>query len=174
MSARAPTTAVPAAPPPFARLLPVPIAPLQPVFRRMITGVAARRPELFERLGRHTGTTFLIDPLNLPFVVLLNPDPARPRMRAIRRRDIEPGRCDARIAGTFLTLLAMVDGKADGDALFFSRDLVIEGDTEAVVTLRNALDDSDRSVADDAAALFGLPGRKALAALRGIRDRHGR
>jgi len=174
MSTRAFTPGFPGQPPPLACLLPVPIALLQPVLWRMITGVAARRPELFERLGRHAGSTFLVDPLNLPFAVLLNPDPARPRMRAVRRRNIDSVRRDARIAGSFLTLLAMVDGKADGDALFFSRELVIEGDTEAVVSLRNALDDSDRSVADDAAALFGAPGRIVLEALRSIRDRRGR
>jgi predicted lipid carrier protein YhbT len=76
---------------------------------------------------------------------------------------------DARIAGTFLTLLDMVDGRLDGDALFFTRDLIIEGDTEAVVVLRNALDDLEGSVADDIAAAFGFPGRMALAALRRVR-----
>lgn len=56
----------------------------------------------------------------------------------------------------------MVDGRYDGDALFFTRDLRVEGDTEAIVCLRNALDDVEGSVADDIAAFFGLPGRKFL------------
>lgn len=114
-------------------------------------------PELFERLGPHGTKRFLIDPVNLPFAVLLQPDPKNIFLRAVRRR--KPGYYDARIAGTFLTLLAMVDGWLDGDALFFSRDLQVKGDTEAVVSLRNALEDLDGSIADDVAAVFGPAGR---------------
>ncbi len=73
---------------------------------------------------------------------------------------------DARIEGPFLLLLNLVDGESDGDAAFFSRELSISGNTEAVVSLRNALDDVDGSVAQEAADLFGPPGRAILAALR--------
>lgn len=48
-----------------------------------------------------------------------------------------------------MTLLDMIGGKQDGDALFFSRDLSVTGDVEAVVVLRNAIDDTDGSVIDD-------------------------
>ncbi|AGH97674.1 hypothetical protein A11S_851 [Micavibrio aeruginosavorus EPB] len=56
----------------------------------------------------------------------------------------------------------MIDGRYDGDALFFSRDIYIEGDTEAVVCLRNALDDIDGNIADYVAHFFGKPGKKIL------------
>jgi predicted lipid carrier protein YhbT len=36
----------------------------------------------------------------------------------------------------------MVDGAFDGDALFFSRSLQVEGDMEALLALRNAVDDA--------------------------------
>jgi predicted lipid carrier protein YhbT len=39
-------------------------------------------------------------------------------------------------------LIGMTDGSYDGDALFFSRDIHVDGDMEAVVALRNAIDDS--------------------------------
>lgn len=64
----------------------------------------------------------------------------------------------------------MIDGEDDGDAMFFARDLVINGDTEAVVSLRNAIDDIDGSLATTVAGVFGLPGRVALTLLR----RHAR
>jgi len=150
-------------------LAPLPLFIMRPLLQRMVRRIARQRPELFARIGVHTKKLFLIDPLNLPFVFLLQPDAVRPRLRAVRRDD--PVAADARIAGTFLTLLDMVDGRLDGDALFFSRDLVVEGDTEAVVCLRNALDDLDGSIADDIAACFGLPGCAALAVLRQIRRR---
>ena len=51
--------------------------------------------------------------------------------------------------------MGLVDGSYDGDALFFSRDLVVEGDVEAVLALRNAIDDAGIDLVADTAALFG-------------------
>jgi len=149
-------------------LAPVPLFVLQPVLARIVRNMAADKPELFNRIGVHTSKTYLIDPVNMPFALILQPRRKSPRLYAVRRRSLPP--YDARIAGSFLTLLDMIDGRLDGDALFFSRELVVEGDTEAVVCLRNALDDLEGSAAEDVAALFGLPGR---AALKGIRQFRG-
>lgn len=142
--------------------LPLPF--IQPVLSRLARRIARQRPELFSRLGHHCNKNFLIDPVNLPFMFLLRPRPEAPLLRA-HRRTARPEH-DACIAGSLLSLLDMIDGRLDGDALFFSRSLTIEGDIEAVVTLRNALDDLDGSVADDLANAFGLPGRLALALFR--------
>lgn len=148
-------------------MAPLPLPLLQPLLRHIAYALVRKRPELFARLGPHQRTRFLIDPTNLPFVLMLQPDRERPVLKALRRWcDVEG---DARIAGTVLTLLGMVDGRLDGDALFFTRELIVEGDTEAVVSLRNALDDLERSIADDVAVLFGPAGRIALAAMRQIR-----
>lgn len=147
---------------------PLPLNLLQPILSRVIRRAAQDRPELFGRLGAQQTKTYLIDPINMPFVFFLTPDSNQPRLRAYRREQ-HPHSYDARIAGTFLTLLNMVDGNLDGDALFFTRDLVVEGDTEAVVVLRNALDDLEGSIVDDLAAPFGMPGRTILSLLRNIR-----
>jgi predicted lipid carrier protein YhbT len=150
-------------------LAPLPLAPLQPVLRRVVQHVAVSHPELFSRLGPHAGKRFLIDPVNLPFVLVLQPDAAQPRLTA-RRRHPAPLH-DAAIAGSFGVLFAMIDGRLDGDALFFSRDLMVTGDTEAVVALRNALDDLDENVVDSLAAAFGplsAPARLAATVLRSL------
>ncbi len=147
---------------------PVPLFVLQPVLHRIIRNIALRKPELFNRIGVHREKSFLIDPVNMPFALVLRPDPKSPSLRAYRRRHLPP--VDATISGSFLTLMEMVDGRLDGDALFFSRALSVQGDTEAVVCLRNALDDMDGSVVEDAANLFGAPGRKILNGLRRIRQ----
>lgn len=123
------------------------LAPLQLLLHSAVCGVARRQSALFERLGKHTASTFLIDPVNLPIVLVLRPNPQRPELRAAWRWHNERGDC--RIAGTFQTLLALVDGRRDGDATFFSRDLTVEGDIDAVVTLRNALDDLDVTLTQD-------------------------
>ena len=153
-------------------LAPVPLVMLQPILTHIAGHVARTRPELFARLGSHAGKRFLVDPIDLPFVLVLRPDPRRPGLQAYRR--YENPRHDAGIAGTFLTLLDMIDGSLDGDALFFSRDLRVSGDTEAVVALRNALDDFEGSVVDNIVAAFGplsRPVALALSALRSFRAR---
>ena len=60
---------------------------------------------------------------------------------------------DCRIAGQLSALLGLVHGAVDGDALFFSRDLVIEGDTEAALALRNAVDDAELDLSEEIARL---------------------
>lgn len=150
----------------------VPLALLQPLFSHIASHVARTRPELFARLGPHTGKLFLIDATDLPFVLVLRPDAARPCLKAYRRA--ERPRHDAAIAGTFMNLLDMIDGTLDGDALFFSRDLRVTGDTEAVVALRNALDDIDGSALGSVVESFGplsKPAALAISALRAMRTR---
>lgn len=137
---------------------------LAPILHRIVNVLSRKHPSIFERLGPHTKTSYLIDPTNLPFALFLQPDPARPVLRAVARKALPAH--EALIRGSFETLFELIDSDADGDAVFFSRNLVIEGNTEAVVSLRNALDDVDGSIAADTADLFGPPGRLALGFLR--------
>jgi predicted lipid carrier protein YhbT len=147
-------------------LRPVPVGLFQPVLRRLIENVIRNHPDIFDRLESSHHKSILINPTNFPFVFLLRPNPQDPFLRAYRRRNAPE--YDARISGSFLTLLRMVDGQLDGDALFFTRDLSIEGDTEIIVSLRNALDDMEGSIADDIAKFFGRAGHVALNALRNL------
>jgi predicted lipid carrier protein YhbT len=52
----------------------------------------------------------------------------------------------------------MIHGAYDGDALFFSRDIVVAGDTEAVLALRNALDDAELDLGAEIMAVLGPAG----------------
>jgi predicted lipid carrier protein YhbT len=145
----------------------VPLALIQPILDRIATNVARSRPELFARLGSQSGKRFLIDPTDLPFVLVLIPDPGKPILKAHRRAE-KPAH-DAAIAGTFFRLLDLIDGELDGDALFFTRDLQVQGDTEAVVALRNAIDDIEGGVMDSVLGSFGplaAPANFVLSALR--------
>ncbi|MDF1872827.1 SCP2 sterol-binding domain-containing protein [Vannielia sp.] len=137
---------------------------VQPLLSNVVRRVAERHPSLFARLGPHQSTDYLIDPVELPFALHLRPDPNALLFRAVPRDAApQPG---ALIRGKFMLLLELVDAEEDGDAAFFSRDLEVSGDTEAVVRLRNALDDVDGSIAEETADMFGVPGRAILARLR--------
>lgn len=137
---------------------------VQPVLSRVVRRVAAAHPSLFARLGPYQTADFLIDPIEFPFALHLRPDPDNLVFRAVPRH-LAP-QATAVIRGQFLLLLELVDAEQDGDAAFFSRDLDITGDTEAVVRLRNALDDMDGSLAQETANMFGPPGRAILSRLR--------
>lgn len=133
------------------RYFPVPL--LQPILSLIGTQVARNEPEVFLRLGSHAQKTFIIDPTDLPFALILRPRPEAPALSACRRADAP--HAHARIAGTFLDLFRLIDGSLDGDALFFSRELRVTGDTEAVVALRNALDDIDGGLVQAVTGAFG-------------------
>ena len=144
-----------------------PLAIVQPILGHIATHVAKDRPELYARLGVHARKRFLIDPTDLPFVLILAPQVDRPNLRAYRRFENPPH--DAAIAGTFFNLLDMIDGSQDGDALFFSRNLKVTGDTEAVVALRNALDDFEGSALDSVVGSFGPLAKPAALVVSGLR-----
>jgi len=144
---------------------PVPLAPIQPVLAAALGAMRARHPELFGRLARLGGARFRIVPTDLPFDFALDTAPAR--LRAVRRD--APLDAGATVRGPIATLLALLEGGVDGDALFFGRDLAVEGDLEAVVALRNALDGAEIDIPADLAAGLGLlrePARHAIATAR--------
>lgn len=114
-----------------------------------MTNAMAARPSFAARLGAYTGRTFAIDPVDCPFVFVIRPEEGCTHLSVAR----ESAGHDARIAAPLIVLLGMVDGTYDGDALFFSRDLSIEGDTEAVLALRNAIENAEL----DPSTVLGLP-----------------
>ena len=119
----------------------LPLLPLELVVRRLLANAMAARPNFASRLGEHAGRTFAIDPVDCPFVFLFTPEEGRASLRVAR--GLSDAAYDARIAAPLVVLLGMIDGTYDGDALFFSRDLVIEGDTGAVLALRNAIENAE-------------------------------
>lgn len=141
----------------------LPLAPLQPPLSLLLASIVRRHRGLFTRLGPHARKHFGIDPTDLPFAFLLSPNPDRPRLVAVG--DL-PQVLDVRISGPLGALIGMVNGELDGDALFFSRDLRVEGDFEAVVALRNAIDDARINMIDEIGSLFGPLGGPVETALR--------
>jgi predicted lipid carrier protein YhbT len=146
------SSAISAIPAPVGALIrPLPLWPLRFVLERLAASLATRRPNLFARLGLHADKVFLVEPVDLPVAFRLTPCPVRPAIEPVRR---PAGRWDARIAGPLAALVGLVHGAFDGDALFFSRDIVVEGDTEAVLALRNALDDAEIDLLAEIATAF--------------------
>lgn len=141
---------------------------LRPVPERILTGavrgIARRRPDLFERLGDARGADFVIAPTDFPVAFRLRPDGAAGEVRVVRHDDTEP--CAARISGPLALLLSLLDGAADADAAFFTRQVRVEGDTRVMVALHNTLEAADLDLPD----LLGVkpPLREPLARLAAI------
>jgi predicted lipid carrier protein YhbT len=133
----------------------------------MVKGIAQRRPEFFARLGPHIGSSYALDVTELPFVLLLKPNPQKPEMTAHRRS--EKIASDASISGPFMDLFKVLDGRGDSDAMFFSGNIKVSGNTEAAVCLRYALDDLEGSVIEDLLHMGGpvlMPAHLLLQRLR--------
>lgn len=141
--------------------------PLGPALTLSLRSLARRRPGLFDRLGEFAAERFLIDPVDLAFAFVVVPDGERATVRVIGKE--ETGDCSVVIRGPILTLLALLDGTQDGDALFFNRVISISGRTEAVLALRNAIEDAELTPAD-LIGLSGTLGRLADAGILGTLD----
>ncbi len=129
------------------RLLPaVAGLPLGPVLTLRLRALARRRPALFERLGDYRCERYFIDPADLSFAFVVVPDAERSVVRSAGKG--EAATCGVVIRGPLLALLALLDGTADGDALFFNRVISIGGRTEAVLALRNAIEDAELRPSD--------------------------
>ncbi|WP_444666302.1 ubiquinone anaerobic biosynthesis accessory factor UbiT [Cereibacter changlensis] len=139
-------TALPTLAPPLSRLaglLPKP--PASVALTLLARRIAARHPEIVSRLGSHAGATFALDPTDLPVVMVLTLPGGVPRIRLQK----DNAGTDCRISGKLSALFALVHGAVDGDALFFSRDLVIAGDTAAALALRNAIDNAELDIMEE-------------------------
>lgn len=129
-------------------LRPVPPVALKPFLGLAMSAVQERHPGMFERLSELAGKTILVDPVDLPFRFVLDLGARAPRLECVRRDAPAPAAA-ATIRGPLPVLIDLMEGRLDGDAMFFSRELVIEGDTAAVLVLRNAVDSAEIRVIED-------------------------
>ncbi|MBF0563053.1 MAG: SCP2 sterol-binding domain-containing protein [Alphaproteobacteria bacterium] len=151
---------------------PLPLAPLQPVMAMTLAALLRRHPRMFEALRQLGSPAFVIEPLDLPFVFHLQTGPDEPSLRVVRdATGLSPA---ATIRGPLLLLIDLMEGRIDGDAMFFSRELGISGDTEAVVALRNAVDGAGVDVRADLGSFLGplrQPVETAFGFLAGLGQR---
>lgn len=136
----------------FTRYLP--LLPLERLISEVANRVAGQHPEFFDRLDDYAKKSFVIVPTDLDWVACMTFYKQKVQLRLSRSLETFPNR-DVTVTAPFLSLVSLLDGEEDGDALFFSRDLTIEGDTEAVLALRNALDDAEIDFVHECSAIAG-------------------
>ncbi len=135
----------------------LPMAPFRPILRAALRVMRRRHPGMFDRLDELHGALIVIDPVDLPFALAMDFSANDLRIAAAADR----ASASATIRGPLMALIDLMEGRCDGDALFFSRDLTIEGDTEAVVALRNTLDGEAIDIVEDLTSSLGPLARPA-------------
>ena len=118
---------------------------------RAANGISARHPELLRRLAPFDGKimTIVIEDIGVSLDLHLG----SPMALTLAGRTRRVG--DALVSGNWLALVAMLEGRVDGDALFFSRALSFQGDTELVLAVRNAIDGAGVNLLAEIAAILG-------------------
>lgn len=97
-------------------------------------------PQVCEDLGAYQQCTYLIIPTDSPLMVEFQLNPHAPFVRIHVRGLCGDVPAAVVIRGTTRQLMKTLMQKADGDALFFSRHVELQGDIEALLALRNTLE----------------------------------
>lgn len=126
------------------------------VFDRLLRILETRHPRAFASFGELPEARVLIDPVDAPAALLFQVGP-RVALRVVPRGTP----AEAVVRGPCEKLLDLLEGRIDGDALFFRRELAIEGDTALILALRNTLDGEEMDLFGDVASAAG-PLRHAL------------
>ncbi|MBB5577589.1 MULTISPECIES: ubiquinone anaerobic biosynthesis accessory factor UbiT [Rhizobium] len=146
-----------------ARIVPLPIAAR--IADLLLQQVLRNHPKLFDRLGEYGNARFAFVPTDFAFSFCIRP--LDRSVRTVRKGNVP--QAEATITGPLALMLALAEGRVDGDALFFARKLLISGDMEAVLALRNALDDNEIDLVRSLSKLAGPMSHSAGKILDAIR-----
>lgn len=142
----------------------LPPAPLEAVVQRLATRLSARHPEMLERTADVGAARLLLVATDLPWQALVTLRADGAEVRLLRKAGAPIPAADATVRGPVDRLVACAEGGGDGDAMFFSREIEVDGDTDVLVALRNALDGAELDLSGELAALTGPLRRPAMAA----------
>lgn len=131
---------------------------------RLLRVLAERHPRAFDALREMQDARVLIEPVDAPVALMMRVGPEL-SLHALPRGAEAGANADAVIRGPYARLLDLLEGRIDGDALFFRRELTISGDTALILALRNTLDGEEMDLMADAASIAG-PLARALPVLR--------
>jgi predicted lipid carrier protein YhbT len=151
---------------------PLPRPLLEPPLTAMMRLMVSRHRAVFDRMTDYADAVFIVDPSDLPLRLAMRLDDRAPVLRVATDADL--AKATARIQGPLAQLIALLEGRIDGDALFFNRQLVVEGDTEAIVALRNAVDGEDIDLRAELVRAAGPFSGVAAVMLRHLDQSYGR
>lgn len=135
-----------------AAMMVMPSAFLARAVQVVVKRMERRHPKLFINMGRLDPALVHLEPTDLPHRFGLRMGQGQVAFYVVQDEVEQP---DARVAGSLEALIDMLEGREDGDALFFSRDIQVTGNTTIIVGLRNTLDREEINLYDEVISLCG-------------------
>lgn len=126
----------------------IPCELMQPIANAAFDNIMIKHGQAFDLLKDFKEPIFLINPTDFPLFFKLKPYGTDSYLKIYKTKE-GVGEFSAEISGKSNKLIELLEGKVDGDSLFFSRELVISGDTQAVVAFRNAIENTQIDVLND-------------------------
>ncbi|MFO1025784.1 MAG: SCP2 sterol-binding domain-containing protein [Acetobacteraceae bacterium] len=148
-------------------LIPTPV--LAPMVRVLNRTLRRRHPGLVKEFGRLDPAVVYITLTDVPHRFKIAYGNGRMDVAVLTGTDPPPP--DAAMRGSLATMIDLLEGRIDSDAMFFTRDLQVTGSTAVSVAVRNTLDREVIDLRDDIAAAFGpfeRPARRIGRRLDGI------
>jgi predicted lipid carrier protein YhbT len=112
---------------------------LQQAINKLVQMFSDLHPNVINRMAEFTPAIIILNPIDMPFSFLVEFTANNMNILIIDDQHYT-GDDITKISATLSFFLNMLEGELDGDALFFSRQLIIEGDTTIIVALRNILE----------------------------------
>lgn len=129
----------------------------EPVLARMVgmlnRVLHRRHPTLVREFGRLNAAAVHVVLTDVPHRFQIRYGEGRMDVAVLT--DPHPPPPGATLRGSLATMIDLLEGRIDGDALFFTRDLQVDGSTEVIVAVRNTLEREVIDLRDDIAAVFG-------------------
>ena len=119
---------------------------------RLMQHMQNRHSRLFQSLARLDAAIVRIEPTDIPHAFILSYGQGVTSLTLAKSTD-QP--CDACIKGKLESLLDMLEGRIDGDMMFFLRDINIIGNISVIVSLRNTLDREEINLVEDMTSMCG-------------------
>ena len=129
----------------------------------VLRSLGRNHPRLLGNLAALDPAVVHVMPTDLPYGFALHVGRTPPALSVVAR---EATGSDATIRASIAVLTELLEGRVDGDTLFFRRDLQISGNTAVIVGLRNVLDRETIKLADELAAALGPLARPSRALAR--------
>jgi predicted lipid carrier protein YhbT len=130
----------------------LPAPALEQLSTLILRAMQRRHPRLFEGLARLPRSVVSIEPTDLPHRFTLGLGRSPFTLTVSRQATT---RADATVKGSLRSLLDMLDGRIDGDTLFFDRAITLTGDASVVMALRNTMDREDLDLERELRSLLG-------------------
>ena len=140
----------------------LPPTAMQKAVDAMMRAMRANHPRLFGNLEKLPSAVLRVEPVDLPHRFILSFGGGTVRLTV---SDGGEPPCSAAIKGKLEALLELLEGRTDGDMMFFARTIEITGNTATIVALRNTLDREEIDLLTDATGFLGPfapPARRAL------------